>query len=609
MNSDKLFIIKIGIFTLILLSIKYAISYLLNFNEDIFFKILKLSEMDFYEYAYMVESLSNFNFKFDWSIKMPAEKFQGFPIFSLIWHSIFFKFFGYYSFLFLEYFFYIVLLLFLFKFIKFTQEDNITVFFSVILLLLLLETILFFINFYDLYFLNKLKIPLYDFISHRFPRPLLTSTYFFSSLYFINKILNFNSKVKTINFFFLGLSFFFLINSFFYLFIPCFLAFLLCFVLKFKKKIFVNIKENIFGLIILFAIITFGILTTFIHTVVSEPSHFIRMGGFNVSLEDKLNIAKIFFKKIFQIEILILISISLIIKLNYKRLKINKINFITLDFLFFFFVCSFLSPYFFLLVSNKAIALNHFWTIVKFSGFFFIFLAIINYFSKTFLKNRLNFFSYFIIIAIFILNFLNFFSKEVEYDKNTIKDKEELKSFLIINNFTNSEYELFTDNYQIGHLWLMLNNKYIIQNNGFIVSTTDQQIENSVFNNFKIFKISDEIFYEMLNEQKSGRNSFATIFKYKYSVNSIRHYKPLKKEYSEEDINYINKTPPLIQWRTIIPNSEKKRFLKNYQNYSINNYLLPDLIIITNPSINNEILLSKYEVIFSNNTYTVFKKN
>ena len=63
MNSDKLFIIKIGIFTLILLSIKYAISYLLNFNEDIFFKILKLSEIDFYEYAYMVESLSNFNFK------------------------------------------------------------------------------------------------------------------------------------------------------------------------------------------------------------------------------------------------------------------------------------------------------------------------------------------------------------------------------------------------------------------------------------------------------------------------------------------------------------------------------------------------------------------
>ena len=114
MNNDKSFTIKIAIFTFLLLSIKYFISYFLNFNEDIFFKILKLSEIDFHEYAYMVESLSNLNFKFDWSIKQPAEKIQGFPIFSLIWHSIIFKIFGYFSFLILEYFFYFLLILFFF---------------------------------------------------------------------------------------------------------------------------------------------------------------------------------------------------------------------------------------------------------------------------------------------------------------------------------------------------------------------------------------------------------------------------------------------------------------------------------------------------------------
>ena len=56
MNNNKIFIIKIATLTFLLLSIKYFISYFLNFNEDIFFKILKLSEIDFYEYAYMVES-------------------------------------------------------------------------------------------------------------------------------------------------------------------------------------------------------------------------------------------------------------------------------------------------------------------------------------------------------------------------------------------------------------------------------------------------------------------------------------------------------------------------------------------------------------------------
>ena len=89
MNKDKFFILKIAILTFLLLSIKYFISFSLNFNEDIFFKILKLSEIDFYEYAYMVESLSNLNFKFDWSIKQPAEKIQGFPIFSFIKSGIF----------------------------------------------------------------------------------------------------------------------------------------------------------------------------------------------------------------------------------------------------------------------------------------------------------------------------------------------------------------------------------------------------------------------------------------------------------------------------------------------------------------------------------------
>ena len=103
MNNDKLFIIKIASLTFLLLSIKYFISYSLNFHEDIFFKILKLSEIDFYEYAYMVESLSNLNFKFDWSAKQPAEKIQGFPIFSFIWHAAFFNLFGYQGFILLEF--------------------------------------------------------------------------------------------------------------------------------------------------------------------------------------------------------------------------------------------------------------------------------------------------------------------------------------------------------------------------------------------------------------------------------------------------------------------------------------------------------------------------
>ena len=114
----------------------------------------------------------------------------------------------------------------------------------------------------------------------------------------------------------------------------------------------------------------------------------------------------------------------------------------------------------------------------------------------------------------------------------------------------------------------------------------------------------------MLNEQRSGRNNFALlVFKYKYSVNSIKNYKPISDEYSSEDVSYINNTSPLIQYRTIIPNSEKKRLYKEYQNYEINNYLLPDIMILKNSPKENKILSSKYNMIFSNNTYTVLKRN
>ena len=80
----------------------------------IFFKILKLSETDFYEYAQMVEGLSNYKLKFDWSIKQPAEKIQRFSIF-FVWHSAFFNLFSYYSFIFLEFFYIFYYYLFFLK--------------------------------------------------------------------------------------------------------------------------------------------------------------------------------------------------------------------------------------------------------------------------------------------------------------------------------------------------------------------------------------------------------------------------------------------------------------------------------------------------------------
>ena len=74
--------------TLLVLS-KYLVSYLLNNEEDLFFKIIRLGYIDFETYALITESLSRLDLKTDWSSVLISDKIIGFPFFSLIWHAIF----------------------------------------------------------------------------------------------------------------------------------------------------------------------------------------------------------------------------------------------------------------------------------------------------------------------------------------------------------------------------------------------------------------------------------------------------------------------------------------------------------------------------------------
>ena len=132
------------------------------------------------------------------------------------------------------------------------QNNKQIAFFSLVSLLFFLELIIFLMNNYDLYFLQKIKIPLYEIFSHRFPRPLVTSVYFFSIVYFIFKIVESKVlKIKNNLFLLLGFSFAFLINSFFYLSITCLLTLILFLILEFKKKVFYFINLNKYGFIIL----------------------------------------------------------------------------------------------------------------------------------------------------------------------------------------------------------------------------------------------------------------------------------------------------------------------------------------------------------------------
>ena len=69
---------------------KYLVSYYYYQDEKLLLKILRLSEDQ--EYFYLVESLSRFDFYTKFSKYQIANNIIGFPIFSVIWHSIIFFF-------------------------------------------------------------------------------------------------------------------------------------------------------------------------------------------------------------------------------------------------------------------------------------------------------------------------------------------------------------------------------------------------------------------------------------------------------------------------------------------------------------------------------------
>jgi len=115
----------------------------------------------------------------------------------------------------------------------------------------------------------------------------------------------------------------------------------------------------------------------------------------------------------------------------------------------------------------------------------------------------------------------------------------------------------------------------------------------------------------MLNEEQTDkRNMFSdTYFNYKYSVNSIRHYKPIHNEYSENEIKIISGLSPLVSYFTIIPKSEKIRMLNNYKNFEVKDIIFPEIIILRkNLNFNYKSIYDNYIEIYSNNNFITLRK-
>ena len=205
--------------SLIFLSLKWILS-IYFFDESLITSILiNTSDIQYYP---LIVSLSELNLNPTFLQNYTDSKIINFPLFSLIIHSFFYKFFGIYSFIILEFFLHILLIFILFKIINnIFNNTNIAAIFclSIFCLIAFLKVI-------NIYFDVEIFQRLYELVilnfGTRVPRPLVTGIFYFGFLY---NILLFEKKNNEgLNYtyvfilaFILGL----LANSFFFLFIHC----------------------------------------------------------------------------------------------------------------------------------------------------------------------------------------------------------------------------------------------------------------------------------------------------------------------------------------------------------------------------------------------------
>ena len=616
-NVEIKYLFKLLAISFFYIIIKYLVSYYYNPDESLFFKIIGFGEKDFSSYSFLTESLSRLDLSTDWNEFEKASDIIGFPIFSLIWHSIFYIFFGHYSFLILEIFFYSLLIILIYKVI-YSLNKNLNYSLIITILLFLFFEILILANLlFDLNILKVLKLPIYEFLSYRFPRPLITSTYLFAFIFFLIRFdSEKNTKVRLIYPFIFGILSFFLINSFFFIFVTCFLAILLYLVLRFKQKVFSFFYRNITQILFFSLFVLSGLALFIIQLVFTEEDYSNRIGTYMINFDEKIVLLKLFFSKIFQLEIIFLILTSLFLRFDNKFLKFNEIKNSKYDILLIFFFASLLSPFIFLIFTNKVIALYQFWTSVKFFGFFYIFICSCQFFVTYVIKKEiLRKLVYFLPILLILFNLTNNLLKQERSNKQFVKDQENVKKYLIDNNYKNKKKLFYTDSKAFTHLWLELGNNNFIDLNAFIVSQNDEQFENIKMNLMKFFMIDNDDFLKMLNEDEKnfyGRNNFAHSFNYKYTTNSLRFYKPFELEYSKNLQERIMNIPPIIWWYTFFPKSEKERLMNKYENFRINENLIPQILVIGNSRKNENFkkIISKYNLqeVLKNYSFTILVK-
>ena len=597
---------------------KWAISFIVFPSDFLITKVL-LDTPDT-QYYPLVKNLANFDFSPSYNDNIKTENLLTFPYGPLILHSIFYKIFGNLSFILIEYFFILFFFIIIFKIFKYIGFSfNSSAFSS--LLLLFLPTLFDLLSSFPIPYIDNLKIVLESIFSSRFPRPQVTGLYYLVFVYIALKFSadvkrNINKKYAILFALILGL----ILNSFFYFFIYCCLALLILLIVNLKKS-FLPFLISKFNFLLLFIFIILIIsIPFFLQNYLGELDYSTRIGLVKIDLEDKIYLNKFFLESLLRPEPLIIFFTTLFITIFIKKFFKKENLFNKIDMFFYLYLSSILTPFLFISLSSKVIAIYHFGNYILVNGLLYIFfssLSILYFYRKSKPKNKIfkkdKLITIYLTTIILFLFFLqNYFILKTQNDRNAFN---EINAILVKNEIINSKIYLFTNDIRIANLWTFNQNKNLIISDGFVNAIKDEKIIKNLVIGLKLIGVSREEFIKILNfkgPHYTQRNPLIQyLFNYKYQANKFQQFSS-NKHYTSDELERIKNTSPLRVMANILPQDEKNKFLIAFDNTLLNENNYNDFMVILDTKLIPNFLVNKnyenFSTLYKKDHYIVLKK-
>ena len=587
-----------AVIAILLISYKWIISFYF-YSEDIDLRII--NEVIDGHYFPLIKSFSEFNLNPSYSNETSNLKIISFPILSLLINSLFYKIFGSYSYIILEF---LCVLIFVLIFKKIFYICDFSKKTSVIyaLVLFVLPQILIDLSEVNL-ILSKISLNFETFYSLRTPRPLISNLFFFCFILLNLKFYTYK-KISKKDMIFISILMGLSMHSFFYFFIFGFFLLTITYLVNYKKNILKFIIDNFKIHLLSFLIILIFYLIFYIQGNFDENDYSKRLGLIELNFSQKKILFDYFLNFFLKFEFIFIFTLNSLVFLFSKNKSVN--------FFYYLFLSTIVSTLCFIILFNKGIDYYHFTNWILATGLIYPLISLFYIiekliFKKILIKNL----SFFLILSLII--YFNLSISNNQKNDNRKYLSETISFFNSKNNELYKKNKILIFDYKVS-LWLIMNNyiNFSIVPVSFWTPKKTTLIEDELISSFKFLNISELNFLKFLKNKKRGERiknpNVERFFDRVYLANQLKTFND-EKNYLADEIKFIESAKPIITHQLIIPKNEFLRLKNKFKN---NNKLIdPDIIILNKKKeVYSTSSLDKkiYCEAFSNKIYVIYLK-